>query len=287
MEISFYSSSLNLLPKYIEFYKKCFPSATRYNLPYLQWMYECNPAGVATGVDAFCGDELVGQVIAIPQEYIFRGNLVKGLLAVNVAVRPQFQGRHLFKKLGLRLCEHAAADGYGFIIGVANKAATLGWTRQMGFQLVTPLQAMIGFGSLGIDGLDRIVESAELRHCWTSDTLKWRSANPVNPVSLKVRPTERAIRAAAFSGIPRVSAYAEIPLVNMGAVNSDVGHGISINPNVFLGLIPEHSFGFRYLTIPKRFKPSPLNLIYKNLQDSSDCLEKKACFFNFLDFDAF
>jgi hypothetical protein len=278
---------LDLLPNYIEFYKNCFPSATRYSLPYLQWMYEDNPAGMATGIDAFCGDEVVGQVIAIPGEYIFRDNLVKGLLAVNVAVRPKFQGRHLFKKLGLRLCEHAANDGYGFIIGVANAPATLGWTRQMGFQLITPLDAMIGFGSLGIDGLDKVAESGELRHHWTSQTLKWRSENPVNPVSLKILPAGEAIRATAFAGIPGISAYAEIPLANLGAISFDATHGTGINPRVFLGLIPGHRFGFRYCSIPKRFKPSPLNLIYKNLQNSSDRIEKEMCFFNFLDFDAF
>jgi hypothetical protein len=273
------------LPKYIEFYKSCFPSATRYSLPYLQWMYEDNPAGGATGVDAFCGGEVIGQVIAIPGEYIFRGNLVKGLLAVNVAVRPQFQGIHLFKKLGLRLCEHAAADGYGFIIGVANAAATLGWTRQMGFQLITPLDAMIGFGNLGIDGLDRVAESAELRHHWSSQTLKWRSENPVNPVS--IHHAKGAIRGTASTNILGILAYAEIQFVNIDACSFDATHEISIRPRVFLGLIPGHRFGSRYFKIPKRFKPSPLNLIYKNLLNSSDRIEKEQCFFNFIDFDAF
>jgi len=58
-------------------------------------------------------------------------------------------------------------------------------------------------------------------------------------------------------------------------------------PKVFLGLIPKYKFTNRYLIIPKQFKPSPLNFIYKNLEDNKENIDPSSCFLNFLDFDAF
>lgn len=286
-EIQLIKSSTDLLLKYVDLYKTYFPNASHLELNYLTWLYKENPAGIFVGVDAFVGNDIVGQVTAIPCEYILHGNLTRGLLAVNVFVHPKFQGRHLFKKLGLKMCELGAEEGYDFVMGVANAAATPGWKRQMGFQLVTPLDAMIGIGSLGVSDYNSILEKTEFRHEWSPATFKWRCGNPANKVIANASARNNSLAAFSSSGKIGIAAYAEVPRVDLIDNVKIRSWKYSFQPRVFLGLIPEHSFGSNYIKIPSRFRASPLNLIYKNLHDSSDRLQSSSCLINFLDFDAF
>lgn len=286
-DILLIKSSTDLLSKYVDLYKTCFPNASHLELNYLTWLYKENPAGVFVGADAFVGNDVVGQVAAIPCEYILRGNLVRGLLAVNVVVHPMFQGRHLFKKLGLKMCELGAEEGYDFVMGVANAAATPGWKRQMGFQLVTPLDAMIGFGRLGVNDYDSILGKAEFRHSWSPSTFKWRCGNPVNKVITKAVARNNSLSAFSSSGKIGIAAYAEVTRDDLLDDVKNRGWKYSLQLRVFLGLIPGHAFGSNYIKIPSRFRASPLNLIYKNLHDSSDRLLPDSCLVNYLDFDAF
>lgn len=287
MDITLTPSSVNHLEKYIELYRNCFPDALHLGSDYLSWLYYKNPIGQAIGADAWHGDNIVGQVIAIPGKYSLHSENIQGLLAVNVVVHPEFQGRHLFKKLGLCMCEYGAQAGYKFVIGIANRAATPGWVRQMGFQLVAPLQARIGIGSLCLqETAEEIIGATKLCHTWNADTITWRLNSPLKKFFLKTNKDKNW--ATAYTSADKFGLYAvaEFPL------NAEIEHlqpsiASSLMPKVFLGLIPTYKFPNSYVTIPERFKPSPLNLIYKNLTDSKDRLDPSSCFINFLDFDAF
>lgn len=287
MEITIQKSSLECLPKYINLYRACFPSAQHLQSEYLSWFYWSNPVGAVVGADAVCGEEVVGQVLAVPGKYWLRGEPVLGLIAVNVVVHPSFQGRHLFKRLGLRMCDYGAQHGYAFVTGVANAAATPGWIRQMGFQKVSPLEARIGFGGLGVTDFQAVLSASELRHAWTPETLSWRANNPVNKVRFCSDESGNRLTAYASAGKYGISAFAELWSDEKFTPSFTGGGMLPFMPRVFLGLVPMHQFRYNLVNIPERFKPSPLNLIYKNLQDSKDRIDPSACFFNFLDFDAF
>ena len=84
-----------------------------------------------------------------------------------------------------------------------------------------------------------------------------------------------------------LSATAEFPLEVSCMENYQPSVWQPFLPKLFLGLIPSYRFGNRYIKIPEKFKPSPLNFIYKNLIDCNDSIDPKTCFINFLDFDAF
>lgn len=286
MELIIEKSSIALLPKYMELYKACFNGVGHLQLPYLQWLYGMNPLGEAIGADALFGDDVVGQVLAVPGEFELRGKVVKGLVAMNVAVHPSFQGRRLFAKLGLRMCEYGADHGYDFVSGVANQAATPGWIRQMGFQLVGPLEARIGFGGLGVKNYDEIIKKSEFRHYWRNETLQWRANNPENRVCLTSTGDSRVMKAFASAGKKGISAFAEMPCT-YDVPLSETLTSHTLLPRVFLGLIPGHQFPPNFFSIPKKLRPSPLNLIYKNLNDGKDRIDPLTCFINFLDFDAF
>lgn len=287
MNIVIRRSSLEAIPEYINLHRTCFPNSPTPSLDYFKWLYSENPAGNAVGADAWCEDVLVGQVIAVPASYVLKDVPVNGVLAVNVAVHPKFQGRLLFKKLGLEMCEYAREDGFGFVIGVANRQATPGWIRHMGFQLVQPLDAVVGFGDLGINHANSMPFPIELRHAWSPDALKWRLKNPKNKVHLVLDCSSKLIKTFASSGTIGLSAYAELPYCDQEYPFVPKKKDFKLLPRVFLGLIPNHEFKSNYLKIPDRYKPSPLNLIYKNLIDTEDKITPGSCFINFLDFDAF
>lgn len=269
------------IPDYVRLYRTCFPHASHLDADYLSWMYAANPAGSLVGADAVVGDEVVGQVAALPGDYVLDGRVVRGLLAVNVAVHPRFQGRHLFKKLGLRMCEIGAAAGCEFVIGVANAAATPGWVRQMRFQLVRPLDARVGIGSLGIDMA--VAARAAFRRHWTSATIAWRMASPRNAVRCRRR-TDRIACFAAAKGWA-LPALAELPLDTPAQPET---RGLESPTRLFLGLVPRGAGGLRrYVEVPGRFRPSPLNLIYKPLGGRSGELDGGEVLFTFLDFDAY
>lgn len=288
MEIRFQESSADSLLQYQQLYRACFPHAKHLSSEYLTWLYWKNPAGLAVGADAVCNGEVIGQVLAVPGKYRFRGREVAGLVAVNVAVHPNFQGRRLFKRLGLQMCEYGAARGYSFVIGVANAAATPGWTRQMGFQLVAPLEAKLGLGSIRLqDTLKSSEFKPELQHDWTAETLTWRAANPVNQLRYCSNMDSGIVTAYASAGKPGLVAIAEFPLDNKQIAQLNAKRSGTLFPRVFLGLVPNHHFGATYFSIPDKLKPSPLNLIFKNLQNADVKVDASNCFINFLDFDAF
>lgn len=289
MEIEIRKSNIANLAKYISLHNATYPKVNTLTFDYLSWLYGDNPVGQAVGADAWNGNEVVGQVIAIPGIFNFHDKLVKGLVAVNVAVNPSFQGRFLFKKLGLQMCNYGAEDGYEFVIGVANAAATPGWVRQMKFQRVAPLDAMVGFGDLSLKNKEfDIIPKTELIHSWEMNTLNWRLNNPLKKSCLKiVGESGWAVAYTATKNKFGISAFTEFPF------NVDEGKYIErcrlqiLRPRVFLGLIPNYKWGSRYYKIPEQMKPSPLNLVYKSLTGSFKKINPDTCFINYLDFDAF
>ncbi|MDY7577611.1 GNAT family N-acetyltransferase [Herbaspirillum sp. RTI4] len=288
MEIELHKSSISRLDDYIEFYKLCFPQASNLHHHYFMWLYLQNPEGQALGADAICEGRVVGQVIAIPGTYHLHGKLVKGLIAVNVAVHPSFQGRHLFKRLGLKMCEFAAEEGFEFVIGVANAAATPGWVRQMGFQLVGPLEARIGMGTPDLGNRDFNSHNIDMMHAWTPTSLTWRASNPLNSISFRRSDREHGAFAFASAGKRAITSVAILPESDFAREMPPYANFIQRScPKVFLGLIPGYRFGLNFPKIPLRFKPSPLNLIYKNLRNKNQKIDVKNSFINFLDFDAF
>jgi hypothetical protein len=280
-------ADIHPIARYRKLYGICFPQAYHLDHAYLEWLYFGNPCGNAMGAEAVDGEDIVGQVVGIPGEFCLKGEHVRGLIAVNVAVHPNYQGRHLFKKMGLFMCDLARTRGFSFVMGVANKAATPGWIRQMRFQLVAPLEARIGVGpnwmsSLGGQRRDEI----ELYRVWDTESLAWRISNPVNPVHL-VNDKDK-YRAYSRSSHPLVTAYCEFTGPSMAPESQPPGFIEKLLPRISLGLNPDNQvLRGAYMDLPERLRPSPLNLIFKSLMDPTEKINESKCLITSLDFDAF
>ncbi|MBK6556442.1 MAG: GNAT family N-acetyltransferase [Comamonadaceae bacterium] len=272
------------LSRYAELFSKCFPASAGFTLDYLDWLYRLNPDGLAIGFDAWDGNKLVAHYVCVPVKALVSGRTVHALLSLNTATHPDYQGRGLFTKLAQFTFAAGAGAGLDCVFGVANANSTGGFVRKLGFRLVEPLEAKIGYGGLEIDW-DIVDQTALFARQWSPDSLKWRCANPKRPVFFRQDKQEILFR-APVKGI-LLSAYAELPLRNFTSIDAGTENLPSLL-HLFIGLVPTGACQFRrYISIPHRFRPSPLNFIFLSLNSTTATIEKGSVSFSFLDFDAY
>jgi len=269
------------LDEYAELFAQCFPGTSHFTRAYLAWLYAANPDGNALGFDAWADDgTLAAHYVCIPAKARVEGQEVSVLLSLNTATRPQFQGKGLFTKLAALTFEAGAATGYDGVYGVANANSTPGFIRKLGFQLVRPLEAMVGVGKLGTGP---IPANLSFERMWSDSALAWRCSSPINRIQCRARGTVWQFHARALTMVP---AYAELDRgIGLQAVDS----GAPLTPlRLFLGLVPDQARGLAtYASIPVRMRPSPLNLIYRSFSPRVTELDPALIRFSFLDFDAY
>ncbi|HZH44649.1 MAG TPA: GNAT family N-acetyltransferase [Lysobacter sp.] len=272
------------LSEYVELFRACFPSAGKLADPaYLRWLYAENPTGPVIGFNAREGGRLVAHYVCVPVPLELDGKRVRALLSLNTATHPDFQGRGLFTRLAELTYRAGAEEGARLVYGVANANSTPGFVRKLGFALVAPLEARIGLGPLGRFDWER-VGRARFRLAWPAEQLEWRLRNPAGPV--RIQPlSDGSVGYVAATGRPLVHAWAQAPRPEMLHLFARSGSLPAVR--VWLGLMPAGAgrFGL-YPDLPRRLRPSPLNLIVRGL-DAPLAVAGDEVFFNFLDFDAF
>lgn len=274
---------INLI-QYSNLFRLCFPNVSKFSLNYLQWLYRDNPDGIAMGFDAYDNEKLVAHYACVPSPVLLNGKKSKSLLSLNTATHPDYQGKGLFTKLASMTYEHATKLQFDFVYGIANSNSTSGLVNKLGFQLVAPLEARIGIGRLPIIDKEEVFHGAVFQKFWDFPGMTWRLDNPSNRVYV-TKFADGAVGFHAATGIPFLHAYAEC---FMGFPVTATRSISIITPRLFIGLLPGKSFKYTtYQSIPKCIKPSPLNLIYRNLQNSGAMLEADTVLFSFLDFDAY
>lgn len=267
--------------EYIHLFKECFPNADKFNLAYLDWLYHCNPDGQVLGFDARDGDRLVAHYACIPARAQIDGLEVKVLLSLNTATHPKHQGKGLFVKLAEMTYSAAADQGFDCVYGVANASSTPGFTRKLMFQLVGPLTAKAGFGSMRIDRLNE--QATPFQRVWSKQALEWRCSNPANPILSRTTNNKTTFLAPALvGGLCMVTAQLE------NVTTSRLKKGYASPLRLFIGIIPsawkEQSL---FIDIPDKLRPSPLNLIYRSLSGRVKTIDIENIFISFLDFDAY
>ena len=140
---------------------------------YVRWLYRDNPWGTAVGFNAFTNHELVAHYVTVPIEATLDGAPARGLLSLNTATHPTHQGKGLFTRLAEATYAHARDRGYEFVVGVANANSTPGFTRKLGFQLVTPLDVRLGLGQLTTSH-----DPVGFALAWSEPALRWRLQRP-------------------------------------------------------------------------------------------------------------
>lgn len=268
------------LRRYEQLLLSCFPGAANFRVDYLDWLYAQNPDGPVVGFDAWHGDQLAAHYVTVPATAVVGDHEVRVLLSLNTATHPDHRGKGLFTLLADRTYAAGAAAGFDAVYGVANANSTPGFTKKLGFLLVTPLLAKVGIGGLGA-AHDRIRERARFRRVWSQPALAWRCRNPVNPVVARTKGTGMVLRTRGAKG---TTAWTEI--LDQHAVTTP---SRTLSPlRLFLGLLPADVGGLGgYFDIPQRLRPSPLNLIYRSLNGRVPAMSPGDVFLTFADFDAY
>jgi GNAT superfamily N-acetyltransferase len=246
----------------------------------IAWRYRDNPIGTVVGADAWDGERLAAHYAVCPLEAAVEGRVIRGLVSLNTATHPDYQGRGLFSRLAESAYEQGATAGYEFVVGVANANSTPGFLRRLGFQDCGRLEAGI-LARRPKDFRDRPVQ---FEGSWRKDTLAWRLANPAGRYLSTRSGDLTAVWAQTHLPFVRCGAFlAAAPERPMPQAQPPVCAGL------FIGLEPRLDLRRQgFWPVPERFRPSPLNLIWRRLGASApDRLERGAAAITFLDFDPY
>lgn len=257
-----------------------FPDAEHFTDEAVGWQYRDNPDGSVVGFNAWLDAVLAAHYVTIPLVARVNGKEERGLLSLNTATHPLHQGKGLFTRLAHATYAHANEQGFGFVIGVANASSTHGFTKKLGFQLVSPLRAMIGMGSLPYRNAQQAVDYERV---WNEASIRWRLAHPEYRYALKRSGDLRMLLSerSQFGARYVLGAYPDARLD--AAAPAEQG---STRMKTWIGLDPAMDWsGKCYINVPMRFRPSPLNLIFKDLTGQGRTLQANRVRFHAMDFD--
>lgn len=256
---------------YVDLLKVVFGKEDAFSKDYIVWLYKNNPYGEAVGFDAYDGDTLAAHYVTTPVCYTYKGEKLKGLLSLNTATHPDYQGKGLFTQLADQTYNYARDNGYEFVIGVANQNSTHGFLKKLGFKLISSLDVYLVMGK----GIRSSVNPTDFfTSCVDDNYIKWRMANPqgkyfTNSELYFSLTHSRIIDVCMGTKYVAASQSAKAPKARMSM-------GVNNSPKALLKF-----------KLPDSFKPSPLNLILKPLSTTFPDLSKKDIFFEVIDFDAY
>lgn len=268
------------LEKIAVLFQRVWPENPRLNLTYLDWLYRQNPDGKAIGFNAWAGDDLAAHYAVVPFSAMLSGQPQPAALSLNTAVGESHRGQGLFKKLAERTYGLCSDLGVLHVVGIANANSTPGFTRSLGFQLVTSLDVRLTYGRPVI----KITKDLQWRRLWNQTNLIWRLRCPQADYWYEAQQSTQAIVGRTkYRGIFAVLKGENDPGLN-DVIRKELLSRQVWRPVLWFGTLACVRLPAS-LPVPEKFRPSPFNLIYRSLQGTSDRLESAATHFEAIDFD--
>ena len=266
------------LSEILSLLKLTFPKAKKNSQAFVRWQYAENPIGPMFGYNAYYDNELVAHYALMPIVAEFSGKKEKGLLSLNTATHPDHRGKKLFPKLAQKSFQSAKEQGFGFVIGIANALSTPGFLHKLNFDFVGFLEAKIGIGKLKHKDIET---QTSFRIDWNIENLTWRLANP--SLDYKIL-NQEIICTTNYPFIKAIVTKQRKKLVR----EEDLSFTKSGGLRLFLGNDPNINWQkSHFFDIPKKWRPSPLNMIFKDLTGQERKLNFSEVMFEVLDFDAY
>ncbi len=292
--------------------------AERFGHPgYLQWFYRDNPRGevVEANEDDDEGNR-IGHYAVIPTIYRTPAGPTPFIFSTNVATSPTVRRGGLFRAMAERVYEQARATGAPGMVGVGNDNSTVVVVDRFGWRALGPLPVRV---CVAVPGLGRSVESrpvdarllttpwfddaardldwvsvADWAQSWTPDFLRWRLSRPDAGYVLHATPEALAVSVAApgplkirFAVLLKVFPRrgARLP-VSAAAVIAAACRYHRAAFCVYAGF--NAHVRVRGVRSPRRVQPSPLNLVFKSLDEArAPSTAFRLDTFEFLDMDAY
>lgn len=99
------------------------------------WKHESNPFGPSPAWVALRGDEVVGLRTFMRWEFLYEGEIVRAVRAVDTATHPSVRGRGVFSLLTLGALDELVADGVDWVFNTPNDQSMPGYLK-MGWKEV-------------------------------------------------------------------------------------------------------------------------------------------------------
>ena len=262
-----------------------FAGTTIYSPEYLDWEYNQNPLGQAVGFNAFLNDELAAHYVTIPVCAKIFGKETKGLLSLNTATHPNHRGKKLFTQLADLTYQYGREMGYQFVVGVANANSTPGFINKLGFQLIAPLSVKISLGYFKNKKNKNTVKFDFIR-IWDKETLAWRLSNP----QARYHTVNKKDHFFITAPTKKLGIFAIIGRFDNNLLPDFCDKKSYLKPpqKIWIGIDPNIQWSkLRHFNLPEKLKPSPLNLIYKDLSNLSIKLDPLKIKVQAVDFDAY
>ena len=277
------------------------------SIEFLDWEYAAASGPV---IESNRDDDLgrIGHYAVLPQRWCRDGVVESWALSLNTAVSERARAQGLFTALAEEVYESARSErDVRVIVGVANANSTPGFIGRLGFHLAGPLDVAVlpWRPSSSARAVDRITTdqllvdplvtnpvrpSGAFVRVWDAAELQWRLAAPGVSYSIFRAPGAIAITcASAFRRVP-VAVLLKVvvaggDIIDLGPIVSAVCRYHHAPAALYAGSNP--GVRFHGVPLPRRFRPSPLNLIVRSLdvnRPSETCVPST---FEFLDFDAY
>lgn len=236
-----------------------------------QW-YLNNPMGKVISFNAFYGEELVAHYACIPYKMEIEDRVVSGLFDMATVTHPEHRGKGLFKKLAQTTYDYARANGFEFVLGVANANSFPGYIKYFPFTFIGQLEVKMGLGTkIESDG------DKTYKVFWEKNSFNWRlKCNTANYSA------EGHSLLGKYNSMVQtyMGTYSESLLASSDAHDKHWG----FRPKLYVGMGAR--FKSLYLTVPRFIKRSPFNLIFLDLTDGKlPPITKDNIFFQLYDFD--
>lgn len=275
------SDSILKIEKYCKLYNKCF-NQNKFHIRYLKWLYNENPTGNYIGIDCYDHDKLIGQVGGVPHEFYYNKKKLKFIISVNVCVDKNYRGQKLFSKMIKKFDVMIKKNNFDGLIAIGNKSATPGWLSAINLINLGELDAFLGWGEINDSNID--IKKYNFFSVWNNKKISWRLKNPNNNTYMnendnnKIKPIYSLTKYFFLKAhAPLIFFDDEISLIKS---NKDI-----LKFFLFIGKIGKLK-NKKIINIPTKFKPSPLNFLYKTYNKKIN-LDYEKVFFSFLDFDIF
>lgn len=286
---------------------------------YLRWSYRENPSGPSWEryhyIEAPGGRRplLVAHYVISARQ--FRGpggRRCQGALSQHSVTRSGYQRAGHFTRLALETSAEASASGRDFVVLLANAMSTPAFIKYLGYRMVGPLPVrvipLIGRGRRDLNhtevnpswlengGLDDLAAAVN-RHPvaawstdWTAETLRWRLACPFARYwvhandELALVTTRITHKKLPITVVLKTFPLRSGPVSATGAIRSIARWQRSAFA-VYPGFNP--AVTVRGIKPPRRFQPSPLNMMVRSLNPAVDNTDIDFDTFEILDMDAY
>lgn len=268
----------------IELLRVVFPNAHHIDDRYLERLYFGNPLGESFGSSCFdANGKLVAHNIMIPIKAQVFGREEVGIWPFQLATHPEARLKGLFVAITEHTMRECRERGFEWWAGVGNQNSSPIFVKKWNFQNIGQLQVKIGLGpvpaSKPLDGVQyrRIWEGAELT--------AWRLGHsPHAPYRYVLRgDTAHIFADSGRAGIP-----VEIGAVPKSHLPQDLSPLGPTHPlRLWVGWDPTRNWSrSAYFDLPKRFWPSPLNMLWYDLTGRDRRFDVDRVQYDVMNFDA-